>query len=222
MKGLLGAEVGSAILEMVQGHLPPEPPAPTPPSPTEAQRLEKLTELSKKKEGLERKVDAVKSRLEKAREKVVEEEGNLGKAEADLAEAVEAFRVLKEDDERRERARMEEAQRAKEPRCMELDESEAEGELDGEEEEEEVALEGGKKRKVVRRARPSRVNEILNEKDMAGLKNFLKRLSRDNRQECMRWLDEEEESVEFGGGLNSEAACQGPGNLEDPNLTPCG
>ena len=136
-------------------YLPPKPPAPTPPSPTEAERLQMEWELARKKEGFAKKVEAAKGRLGKAREKVAEEEGNLARAERELEEATEAHRAFREEEARREKARKEEAQRAKEPRCMELDESEVEGEQDGEEEEEEVALEGRKKRKVVRRTRPS-------------------------------------------------------------------
>ena len=221
IKGVLGEEVLAAVSNLVQGHLPPNPLAPTPPSPTEAERFEKLTELARRKEGLEKKVEAVKGRLDRAREKVVEEEGNLGKAEADLAEAVEAYRVLREEDERRERARREEAQRAREPRCMELDGSDGEEEVVEEEEEEEVTLEGGKKRKVLRKVRASRAN-AFSELDMVGLHDFLKGLSKENKQACMRCLYEDGGSVEFGGGLNSDAACQGSGIQEDPNLTPCG
>ena len=93
MKGVLGEEVGAAVNNLVQGHLPPKPPTPTPPSPTEAERFEKLAEFARKKEGLEKKVEATKVRLVRGREKVVEEEGNLDKVEKDLAEAVEARRV---------------------------------------------------------------------------------------------------------------------------------
>ena len=122
MKEVLGGEVVAAVNNLVQGHLPPpNHPAPTPPSPTEAERLEQLAELARKKEGLEKKVEAARKRLVKARERVVEEEGNLGKAEEELAEVVEANRVFREEDERREWARREQAQRAREPRCMELD-----------------------------------------------------------------------------------------------------
>ena len=127
---------------------------------------------------MEKKVEAAKGRLEKARESVVEEEGNLGKAEKDLAEAAEAHRAFREEDERRERARREEAQRAREPRCMELDGSEGEGELVEKEKEDEVTLEGGKKRKVLLKVRASRVH-FVNELDMNGLHDFLKALSRE-------------------------------------------
>ena len=41
-------------------------------------------------------------------------------------------------------------------------------------------------------------------------------------QACMRCLHEDEGSVEFGGGKNSESACSGLGAQEDPALTPCG
>ena len=44
-------------------------------------------------------MEATKVRLVRAGEKVVEEEGNLDKVEKDLAEAVEARRVLTEEDE---------------------------------------------------------------------------------------------------------------------------
>ena len=81
-----------------------------------------------------------------------------------------------------------------------------------EEEEDEVALEGGKKRKVLRKARASRTN-FFNELDMKGLHDFLKKLSRENKQACMRCLHEDEGSVEFGGGKNSESACSGLGKI---------
>ena len=153
---------------------------------------------------------------------MVEEEGNLGRAERDLEEAAEAHRVCREEDEKREKARREEAQRAREPRCMDLDESEGDVELVEGEEEEDVAQEGGKKRKVVRRVRSSRVDALLRENDINALRNFLMNLSRENKLACMRCLEEDGGAGEVGGGLNPEVACQGLGGQEDPNLTPCG
>ena len=131
------------------------------------------------------------------------------------------FTALRREDERRERARREEAQRAREPRCMDLDESGGEGEVAEEEEEDEVTLEGGKKRKVVRKVRTLK-GGIFNENEMESLHELLKNLSRENKQACMRSLYEGSGSMELGGGMNSDSACLAPGVQEDPIVTPSG
>ena len=180
-----------------------------------------MAEVSEKKAAAERKVEDRKGKLEKAREKVVEEERNLAAAEKELADAKGEFMALKQEDVRRERVRREEAQRDKEPRCMDLDESGREGEVVEEEEEDGVNLEGGKKRKVVRKARASRMN-IFSEMEMDKLHEFLKKLSKESKQACMRSLREDIGSVEFGEGLMSESACSAQGAQEDPIVTPSG
>ena len=74
-------------------------------------------------------------KVEKAKARVVEEEVRLAGVEAEMAETVERIRVLEEEDEKREKARREEAELAWEPRCMEVEESgEEEDEMEKEEE----------------------------------------------------------------------------------------
>ena len=191
LKGLLGEEVADAVGNLVQDHLPPKPPTPAPVSPTEEERMERLAALIRRKKGIDKRVEESKGKVEKAKAKVVGEEEVLVKVERELAEVEEFIRAHREADERRERVRIEEARRAREPRCMELNESGGEGEAEEEEEEDEVNLEGGKKRKVVRKVRASRTG-IFNENQMDELHEFLKRLAKENKLACMR-------SLELGG-----------------------
>ena len=86
LKGMLGEEVAATVGNLVREHLLPKPPTPAPASPTEAERWVRLAELSKKKMAAEKKVEDRKGRLEKAGERVVEEEGNLVTAEKELAD----------------------------------------------------------------------------------------------------------------------------------------
>ena len=123
-------------------------------------------------------------------------------------------RVHREEDERKEKAWREEAQRAREPRCMDLDESGSEEEVEGDEEEEEVNLEGGKRRKVVRRGRLSKASGV-EDLDLAGLIRTLQKLSKENKQVWMRRLSESSGSSEFGGEKNSDSARLIPDTQED-------
>ena len=120
-----------------------------------------------------------RGRLEKAKAKVLEEEEGLVKVEKELAEVEESIRAHREEDERKEKARREEARRAREPKCMEVEESGEEEANEDDVEEEEVNLEGGKRRKVVRKVRPSKV-EGVDELDMVGLLRALQKLSKEN------------------------------------------
>ena len=189
---------------------PPKPPTPAPKSPAFAELFARLSDLSKLKTAAEQRVEGRKERVSMARDKVVEEEGKLAEAETELEKVEEEYKALRRDIERKERIRREEAQRAREPRCMELDESGEEGEAEEEEEEDEVNLEGGKKRKVIRKVRASKAS-LFNESQMDDLHEVLRKLSEENKRACMRTLG-------FGGGVNSEPA----GIQEDPIETPSG
>ena len=146
--------------------------------------MERHAALLRKRRAVEKRILEGKEKVEKAKARVVEEEGRLAGVEVEMAEVVERIRVLIEEDEKREKARREEAERAREARCMEVEESEEEEE---EVEEEEEKLEGGKRRKVVRKGRFSRAGG-LEGLDVNESIRVLKGLSRENKALCLRSL----------------------------------
>ena len=79
-------------------------------------------------------------------------------------------------------------------------------------------LEGGKKRKVVRRGRFSKAS-VAEDLDVQGLIRILQKLSKESKQMCMRSLGKScpgSGASEFGGERNSECARAIPDTQEDP------
>ena len=167
LRGVLGEEVVASVENLVQGNLPPKVPTPSPP----LQLMGRHAALLRKQRAVEKPVAEGRSKVEKAKAKVAEEQGRLAEVEAELAGVVEQIRVVREEIEKREKARREEA---REPRCMEIEESEEEEEED---EEDQEKLECGKRRKVVRKGRFFRAGRSL---DVDKLVRLLGSLSREH------------------------------------------
>ena len=126
--------------------------------------MERHAALLRKQRTVEKKVGEGRSKVEKAKAKVAEEEGRLAEVEAELAGVVEQIRVVREETEKREKARREEVARAREPRCMEIQE---------------------KRRKVVRKGRFFRAGRSLDVDKVIRLPGSL---YRENEALCMRSL----------------------------------
>ena len=119
----------------------------------------------------------------RAKARVAEEEGKLAEVEAELAGLLSKSGLFGKRMRRERKPESEEAARAREPRCMEVEGSEEEEE----DEEDQEKLEGGKRRKVVRKGMFFRAGRSL---DMDRLIPLLESLSRENKARCMRSLGE--------------------------------
>ena len=76
--GLLDPAVGAQVRGLVEGLLPPKPASPAPATPTHAQIVARQHGLYDSETKLIQKVDEVEGRVEKAKDKVLEEEGGFG------------------------------------------------------------------------------------------------------------------------------------------------
>ena len=75
---VLGAEVGSQVMELVEGLLHQKPASPVPATATHAEMVARLHELYASEKRLTKKLEEAKGRLEKAGAKVLEEGGKDG------------------------------------------------------------------------------------------------------------------------------------------------
>ena len=107
LKTLLGSEVGSSMDELLKDRLPPEPVPAPPKSPTEQERARKYGQLLDQEMRLKEGFVDGRGRLDRAKEKVRQEEERLEKAERELRgveEQIEAFRAESREKENKRMA----------------------------------------------------------------------------------------------------------------------
>ena len=216
--GLLDPAVGAQVRGLVEGLLPPKPASPAPATPTHAQIVARLHGLYDSETKLIQKVvDEVEGRVEKAKAKVVEEEAALAGVQGELQGVKDQIMAtLKEEADCRVRTR-------KEDTDSDVMEDGVNVEEDGSSEEVGAEMEMGKKRKVLRRGRFSRRDGAVGKPANLGeVIRILKGLSKEERGRCMRSAEVDEELSSLSDEISGGAAADATNLTSATVLTPCG
>ena len=105
LTGLLGQEVGTQVVDLIQERIPLPPQVTLPSSPSELERAQHLAELLGDKAKLDKNIQEGKEKVSKARLAVAEAEDDLSILQQEMKGLVNQIDAHhKEDDARRERS----------------------------------------------------------------------------------------------------------------------